>query len=803
MRSLKFSVFIIFSLTWNLSILLSSTWLPVENFNQLEKAQALNSQGNWVGGGSADGLLVSSDPHVQNNIVLNLKADPVDSAPFVVLALPQTVSGQATLFFRQLILPIEETPTRRQVWYIGLNSPERGGGTSAAQFDVHQMIDWSAHRAGNSREFQTPFLPFAWHNFWMVVDTDEGIMELYRTRGRDLPMEEDRMTRGLFNESVAELAYLKISRNASGSDWQTFFDDFYLASGVDLSLPNSVYAKQTEEPKTGVYRKEWSWSFDDTDHSITLICNLDLTGEGAIPTVIYLLNLDRPRIGTDADEDIIRDLVEEGLAVVVVDCQNLPSESMAFERSLLELHTSLLNQVGEASQGRVVLDYDHLFWLPEGYRLARDLVFWNIEKHGAFGSLERILHTHNTVIVERFNAEPIERVEDLVGANNVPLNYDLTMDIMYPSGTPGIRVPVIAHFATLDRRPRSFRTGDRPMEPIGWLTSGYALALIDHAYNPLARVEHFGHFQPGYTLQDHNDIKMGSAAIRFLRAHSDEFNLGDRIGALGHSKSSYTAVRLADPRHPEQPEHSRFSGFPEGTPEPQPWQGYSSEIQAGFASMGNGTRRIRYFNHFMAPFVIAVGKTDRFGHWDVFPPLAAATEENDLNHLALWMEDLGHDRPFGHDLLSGRERHLLIRHFFGQNLHPFGHKDLEVLFTLPHDGSTNVALDGMTRFLTEDENLPEDMHGISPYRPITVRFARSIDPSLSLEDYFSLQLASNGTRVEGKWKGSLRNSRIEFIPGNRLAPNTEYRIVIEPGVRDTQGKATQNRIIHGFTTSKE
>jgi len=778
-------------------------WIEVETFENLQTDLPIAEQGEWRGNGTSSGLSVVRDPYQEDNTVLHLAGEPLDPAPFIWASLPQTVSGQATLFFRQMISPIKENPSRRQVWYIGLNSPETAGDSSRTQFDVHQMIDWSSHRAGNSREYQTAFLPFAWINYWLVVDTETDTLEVYRSQGRDFPEEEDRLTRGLFNNSVSELAYLKIARNASGSDWQSYFDDFYLSNGINLTLPEKVLSAYPENPKTGLVRKEWLWEYNDSEHPIALICDLDATKSEEIPTVIYLLNMARPRIGTDSDEAIIRDLVSEGLAVVVIDCRDLPSESMAFERSLLRFHNELLYLVGKASKGKIILDFDHLFWLPEGYRLARDLVFWNIEKHGSHGSLERILHTHNTVVVERFNAEPIERVEDLVGANNVPLDYDLRMDVMYPSGDPEIRVPVIAQFATLDRRPRSFRNGERPMEPIGWLTSGYALALIDHAYNPLARTEHFRHFQPGYTLQDHNDIKMASAAIRFLRAHADDYNLGYRMGALGHSKSSYSTVRLADPRHPKQPEHSRYSGFPEGTPEAQPWQGFSSEIHVGFASMGNGTRRIQYFNKHMVPFVIAVGKTDRFGHWDVFPPLVAACEENDVNHIALWMEDLGHDRPFGMDKMSGRERHLLIRHVFDQNLYPFGKTDLEVLFTLPHDGARNVALDGMTRFLTEDENLPEDMHGLSPYRPITVRFARSIQKDLPAENYLSLLEAETGEQVRGQWSSSLRNSRFEFITETPLNPNSLYQIIVHPSIPDADGLTMNEGVIHSFRTMRK
>jgi len=541
-----------------------------------------------------------------------------------------------------------------------------------------------------------------------------------------------------------------------------------------------------------------TWSFAGIAHPFTVTAAT--RSAEAQPNVIYLRNLQRARLGSDSDATIIGALVADGLAVIDLDCAGLPAESMALERALLEFHGAVESLVREATSGRLKIDLNALYWVPEGHRLSRRLPFWNLAQHGSHGTLERILEIHNSTVVERFGVAPIGRVNELRGRDGAALDYDLYIDLVHPSGAASTPAPVIAHYATQSRMPQSFRSGDRPMELIGWLTSGYALALVDHAYNPLARSEHYRHFQPGYTLQDHNDLKVGSASIRFLRAHADAFNLTDRIGVLGHSKSSYTTIRLADPRHPDQPEHARYRGFPPGTPEAQPWPGFASTVQVAFASMGNGTRRVQYVNEHLAPIVFAVGRTDRFGHWEVFPPLIAAAEQTDAHHLALWMEDLGHDRPFGTDLLSGKERHLLLRQFFAQHLHPYGREDLEVLFTLPHADAEGVSLDGVTRVLTRAEDLPKDMHGLPATRPITVRFARAIDASSTTGGGLSVWDLAANTPVPGTWRSSLRHSRFEFTPDRPLAPLTLYEIRVATSVHDTAHRHLAAPVHHRFRT---
>ncbi len=576
-------------------------------------------------------------------------------------------------------------------------------------------------------------------------------------------------------------------RSGTGSDTDVRFTSMSIEEPPPIDPPDWVTAEGT-------------WTYDGTQHPFSLTAPGEYSFAGPAPQVVYLKNLPFPRLGTDSDEAIIEDLLEAGLIVVELDCAGLPTASMELQRALLHYFENMSAVLLNATEGAIQPDDQFTYWLPSGYRLERDVPFWNIEQHGAHGSLERIVDTYNSYVVSNYDVEPIESPEELTGPGGRPLDYNLYLDIMYPSGDPAEAVPTIAHFATLSRRPSSFRAGERPMEPLGWLFDGHALVYVDHIYNPLARHENYGHFEPGYTLQNWNGIAAGSAAIRFLRAHADTYNLTDRIGALGHSKSSYTVVRIADPRHPDQEEHSTFSDFPEGSPEPQPWPDYSSRVDAAFASMGDGTRRTQYFTEHLAPMVVAAGRFDHFNHWDVFPPLVSVCESNDLNHLALWMEDLGHDRPFGEDLVTGTDRNLLIRDFFAQHLHPRGEDALDVLFLLPRAKRDQVPVDGVTRILPADDVLPDDMLDLSPYSPIAVRFARSIELDSLEGGKLGVWRAATGERVAGEWTPSLQNSRFHFTPDVPLLEGSVYSVHVSEGIRDTEGRSLQGSRSQSFRT---
>lgn len=516
-----------------------------------------------------------------------------------------------------------------------------------------------------------------------------------------------------------------------------------------------------------------------------------------LPTVVYLRNLPIPRLGTDSDVAIIADLLDEGLLVIELDCKGLEIEPRELAGFLMGFNEGLSERVSLLSNATLVPDINHLYWLPEGYRLARQVPFWNIAYHGVHGSLERIVETFNDSIVERFGVEPIESPEQLHGPRGEPLDYNLYLDIHYPSGQAQA-VPVILHFSSQCRLPRGFRE-ERTIYPLSWLTSGYALVYGDHIYNPLARVRYFGYFSGGFSLQSWNGIAAGSAAIRFLRAHAGDYNLNERIGVLGHSKASYSVLRLADPRHPELPEHRRFDGFPEGSPEPQPWPRQSSRIDVAMASAGIGMRHPEYTTENLVPIIYAAGRHDQHGYWNITPGSVARAEELDINHLAIWMPELGHTYPMGLDESSGRDRVMLVRDYFDQHLHPHGDDTFKLLSIVPAEGEEGVAKDGSTpTFGIVGEELPRELHGLSVQQPITVRFARPVETASLSAGKLRLVQRSISKDVPGAWNASLNNTRFTFVPDAPLQAGTAYSVKVSAGIKDTEGRVLANDTSHTF-----
>lgn len=537
----------------------------------------------------------------------------------------------------------------------------------------------------------------------------------------------------------------------------------------------------------------------------------------ARPLAVYLQDIPVERIGTDSDDTIRQKLLDDGLLVVNLDCSALPADPQKLTEILAAFHKDLPQTMAALipeKDIRLSLDdrnpfvhTSEVFYLPAGYTLTRSVPYWNIEKHGAPGSLERIVSVHNNQLPQRYREKhkPVDSVYDIRNDKGEPLDFNLYLDIIHPSGAQSEGVPLVVNFASQSLRMHSFRPSNttRVVYPIGFLLNGFAWAIVDHNYIPLSRHQNFRHFSP-YGLDDQNVVASASASIRHLRANQERYNLNGRIGAMGHSKASESVTRLLDPNHqnPDNPaarEHRRFPNQ-ESTQsaEPQPWAGFSSELNAGFASMGNGIRRFEYVTPETHPVMTAVGRFDKFKQWDVFPPFIAAARKNDVNYVDLWMEELAHEYPSGVDTPSGIARHALVQTFFEQHLMP--EAPLEILWIYPHPGATDIGRDGQLRFLPADDELPKDMKGISPFTPITVRFVRSVDAEQAKQKLSVRELAS-GKPVQGTWSSSLQDSQFHFAPSSPLAAATDYEVVAEAGIADRNGKTTQQAVRSQFRTA--
>ena len=211
-----------------------------------------------------------------------------------------------------------------------------------------------------------------------------------------------------------------------------------------------------------------------------------------LPVVIYLENLAAPRVGTDSDEAVLRDFRTAGYLVVALDYARHPQARAPFiNRDFVALRHQLQKKTLLADHA---VDASHIFIVPSGHRLQRDVVFYR------------------------------------------ETNRTLAMDIIYPSH-PAQPVGAVLEFSC----DNAARMGNYSLDSCadallaGAATEGLAVAMADH---PVAA--------PYEGLDPMPDCaRKIKAAVRTLRAEGATLGLNGRIVAAGFSRGSGLALMLA------------------------------------------------------------------------------------------------------------------------------------------------------------------------------------------------------------------------------------------------------------------
>jgi hypothetical protein len=556
---------------------------------------------------------------------------------------------------------------------------------------------------------------------------------------------------------------------------------------------SSVVTTTTGDPPLfeDLIRAEGTWQATGTgETALYTVYYFAEASEERAPVIIYILNAAMPRIGTEADASIMSDFIQDGYLLITLDFNGNPLA----KHPVLDTNVDLFRravigyQTDPLLQGTSLLPHDeNIYIVPSGWRLERDLTYWEADKHGAHGTLNRILSTYNGYVASNFGVIQVTDPADMRGPDGELIDYALRLDIVYPS-QPEQPVPLLFDSATQSNRPRAFRPATGRIQHIGAVLNGMAWGSVDHCWNPLARHYHYGYWDGGYTLEDWNGLASITAAIRFFKKNAQQFGVDpDRIGGMGHSKGSYTITRLADPDHANQSEHFSFSGYPAGSPEPQPWQGFTSTIRASYQSAGNGTRRTQYVTAANVPTMVACGRFDQYNQWLVFPDLVATYEGFDLNHFAFWMTDLDHALPRNHDPIYDRDRYELFFHFFRQHLRP-GSVAPELLFILPREGYGELDVYGQNRYIPSDELLVAGKeHMTERGGPVALLFAPAVDPDSANSGGLEVVRVRDGFVVPGTWVGSRGDARLSFIPDPILPDHEELEVRVNSSLLSQEG----------------
>ncbi len=533
-------------------------------------------------------------------------------------------------------------------------------------------------------------------------------------------------------------------------------------------------------------KKTVNWNFPDLGKELPLnIYYLeDSTGSEGRDVIVYLKNKAWERVGQEDDLSILQDFIDKKFIVITVDFgEDTQANSPFIDNDLSGLYravfgyktTSLLEDINLKPKR------NRCFVIPEGYRVATNLTYWEIDKHGVYGTLEYIMQSYNSEIVPKVpGLKPASTPADMVDRNGNPFDYGIKMDIVYPSKSKK-KLPAFIYSETQVNNTSGKHLSDS-ISILPWFQlRGYVYIDLGHCFNPC--VTHYWHYIQ-FTLDHWNGFACYTAGMRYIYKNADKYNIDtDHIGMMGISKGQYAVTRLSDPNHAGGTESQKFKGFPEGTPEPQPWQGYPSKIHAGWQGMGMGLWESEYITPDYVPTILACGDNDREVITDEGTPrFLKRLEELDVNHIFLPMEGLGHSLSYGYDKRLGVDRYQLVIDFFDRYLKTEEKLPPVVLLVTPRDSAENV----------------------SPSSEISVHFAPVIDEKSILEDQ-AIKVVSlkDNSDVAGKWNVSHGGTKFTFVPDQPLVNNEEYEISITKNVKDEAGVSLEDERAVKFKVAEQ
>ncbi len=269
-----------------------------------------------------------------------------------------------------------------------------------------------------------------------------------------------------------------------------------------------------------------TWSSVVTSNALEMkvLSSLPAKTNTPLPVIIYLKNLAAPRVGTESDDAILKDFRTENYLVVTLDYAKHPRAVAPFiNRDLGKLRDDLR---AKKLLAQYQLDTAHIFIVPEGCRLKRDVLYF------------------------------------------ADTNRPLSLDIIYPS-QPKQPVGALIEFSC-DNENRMGNTSlsicsDTILDAAA--TEGFAVAMADHPVAP-----------PYKGLDAMPDCALRiKAAVRTLRAEGAKLGLNGKIVPIGFSRGSGMALMLVTTAG--KPE---FEGHGENP-------GVSSEVQGAVVMSGRFT----------------------------------------------------------------------------------------------------------------------------------------------------------------------------------------------------------------------
>lgn len=321
---------------------------------------------------------------------------------------------------------------------------------------------------------------------------------------------------------------------------------------VLLTVSVAAFSTAAVHAQPAAQNTEWSSTAVKQPIKMALLKPNGLKADQPLPLIIYLENLATPRVGTDSDESIIQDLLKTGFLVVTLDYAHHSDARVPFiNRDILELRNQILHKTFLAG---VEIDPAHVFVIPCGDRLLRDVVFYR---------------------------DP---------------DRTLAMDIIYPSH-PVKPVGAVIEFScdNVNRMGTGSLVACSDTVLDGEATEGFAVAMADHPVKA-----------PYKGIDPMPDCAWKiKAAVRTLRAEGTKLGFNGKIAPLGFSRGSGMALMLVTTKGMEE-----FEGHGENT-------NSTSDVQGAVIMSGRFTYLDLLPNDHMLPrYATAWG--DRTNHLDVW-----------------------------------------------------------------------------------------------------------------------------------------------------------------------------------------
>ena len=201
------------------------------------------------------------------------------------------------------------------------------------------------------------------------------------------------------------------------------------------------------------------------------------------PAVVYLKNLAGPPVGAEPDEPILSDLLRDGFVVLVFDLQKDPRAAAPWINADLR---RLRQGIGRLLSAEAI-DEDHVYILPAGDRLKRDIVY--------YGQGDQAYR----------------------------------LDLRYPS-RPRQPTPVLMQIPVTNDNRMNNRFGHCYYNDLiaeAALTRGYAVAQVDPPLKTYVGLDPMPEVAWRF-----------KAAVRTIRSQASACGFSDRIGVLGFSAAA-------------------------------------------------------------------------------------------------------------------------------------------------------------------------------------------------------------------------------------------------------------------------